>query len=348
MAANVRCRLHVAVCAAALLYLAGDLWTFEGPVKRWLTGFRPDSPRLIAKAKASGVVARVGFHPITRSQLDRAVRERLWLQGRDEAEVSAGERVVLRQRALEELIDELLLRIEANRRGTGVTATEPEIDEAYRRFAARFGEGELDIALRGQGMTPAELRQRLAARLEQEKTLELWLGDVGKIEEAEVRDWFAGHAAELAQPERLQARHVFLATLERKPDEAKRSLDQALMNLSAGKKDFAALASELSDDEATKAKGGELGWLVRDRLPADFAGAVFALPERSPALIRTSLGWHLVEVTGKQPAKPRTFEEAREEVVTALKAVKRREAVAAFRSALREREAGRIEVWREE
>lgn len=348
MAARVRFRLHAALCAVGLLYLAGDLWAFDGPVKRWLTGFRPDSPRSISKAKASGVVARVEFHPITRSQLDRAVRERLWLQGRDETDVSAGERVTLRRTVLDELIDELLLRIEANRRGIEVKATEPEIERAFQRFAARFGEGELDMALRGQRLDRAGLRQRLAARLEQEKTLELCVGNAGKIEEAEAREWFAGHAAELAQPERLQARHVFLATLERNPDEAKRSLDQALADLSAGKKEFAALASELSDDEATKAKGGELGWLVRDRLPADFADAVFALPERSPALVRTTLGWHLVEVTVKQSAKPRTFEEAREEVVTALETIKRREAISAFRSALRERKAGKIEVWLEE
>ena len=348
MAASVRFRLHAAVWAAGLLYLAGDLWTFEGPAKRWLTGFRPDSPRSIAKAKASGVVARVEFHPITRSQLDRAMRERLWLQGRDESKVPAGDRSALRRRVLDELIDELLLRIEANRRGMEVKATEPEIERAFQRFAARFGEGELDTALHGQGLDRAELRQRLAARLEQEKVLELCLGDTGKIEEAEAREWFAGHAAELAQPERLQARHVFLATLERNPDDAKRALDQALADLNAGKKDFAVLASEWSDDEATKAKGGELGWLVRDRLPADFADAVFALPEHSPALVRTTLGWHLVEVTAKQPAKPRTFEEAREEVVTALETVKRGKAVAAFRSALREREAGRIEVWLKE
>lgn len=348
MAPNVRFRLHAAVCIAGVLYLAGDLWAFDGPVKRWLTGFRPDSFRSIAKAKASGMVARVEFQPITRSQLDRAMQERLWLQGLDEGEVPPGQRAGLRRRVLDELIDELLLRIEANRRGIEVKATEGEIDQAFQRFAARFEEGELDTVLRSEGLDRAEWRQRLAARLEQEKTLELCVGDAGKIEEAEAREWFAGHAAELAQPERLQARHVFLATLERNPDDAKRSLDQALAELSSGKKDFAALALELSDDEATKAKGGELGWLVRDRLPADFADAVFALPERSPALVRTTLGWHLVEVTGKQSAKPRTFEEAREEVMTALKTVRRRKAVAAFRSALRQREAAKIEIWLEE
>jgi parvulin-like peptidyl-prolyl isomerase len=348
MAASVRFRLHAAVCAAGLLYLAGDLWAFDGPVKRWLTGFRPDSPQSITKAKASGIVARVEFHPITRSQLDRAVRERLWLQGLDESEASARERVALQRRTLDELIDDLLLRIEAHRRGIEVKASELEIDGAFQRFAARFEDGELDTALRSQGLDRAELRQRLAAWLEQEKTLELCVGDAWKIEETEAREWFTAHAAELGQPERLQARQVFLATLERNPDDAKRALDQALADLVAGKKDFAAMALELSDDEASKAKGGELGWLVRDRLPADFADAVFALPERSPALVRTTLGWHLVEVTAKQPAKPRTFEEAREEVVTALETVKRKDAIAAFRLALRERAAGRIEIWLEE
>jgi len=276
------------------------------------------------------------------------VGERLWLQGRDETDVPASERIALRRAALDELIDDLLLRIEADRRGIEVQATEPEIDRSFQRFAARFGEGELGTALRGQGLDRAELRQRLAARVEQEKLLELCAGDAGEIEEAEARDWFARHAAELVQPERLQARHVFVATLQRNAEDAKRSIDQAMLDLSTGKKDFAALASELSDDEATKAKGGELGWLVRDRLPADFADAVFALPERSPALVHSTLGWHLVEVTAKQPVKPRSFEEAREEVVAALKALKRREAIAAFRAALREREAGRIEVWLEE
>jgi parvulin-like peptidyl-prolyl isomerase len=349
MTANLRLGLHAAVCAAGLLYLAGDFWGFEGPVKHWLTGFRPDSPRSIAKAKASDVVARVRFHPITRSQLDRAVKERLWLRGLDATEVSASDLPAIRRAALDDLIDELLLRIEANERGVDAQVTEAEIDHAFQQFAARFAEGELDTALREQGLTRAEWRHRLAAKLEQEKALEQCIGETGSIDETEARDWFARHAGELEQPERLQARHVFLATLERKPDEAKRLLDRVLADFAAGKKDFAALALEWSDDEASKAKGGELGWLVRrDRLPADFAAAVFRLPERVPSLIRTSLGWHLVEVTAKQPAKARAFEDARGEIVASLVSQKRQKALAVFRAALRAREAERIEVWLEE
>jgi hypothetical protein len=54
-----------------------------------------------------------------------------------------------------------------------------------------------------------------------------------------------------------------------------------------------------------------------------------------------------VEVTGRRPQEPRTFEEAKPEVIAALEAVKRRQAAAGFRAALRRLEAGKIEVFRD-
>ncbi len=85
--------------------------------------------------------------------------------------------------------------------------------------------------------------------------------------------------------------------------------------------------------------------MSRARLHADFAAAVFPLALEPPALVRTRLGWHLVEVTGRKPAEPRTFEQAKPEILAALEAVKRRQAVTDFRPALRRFEASNIEVF---
>jgi parvulin-like peptidyl-prolyl isomerase len=63
--------------------------------------------------------------------------------------------------------------------------------------------------------------------------------------------------------------------------------------------------------------------------------------------VRTRLGWHLVEVTGRKPSGPRTFEEANPEVIAALEAVKRRQAAAGFRPALRRFEADKIQFFRD-
>jgi parvulin-like peptidyl-prolyl isomerase len=85
--------------------------------------------------------------------------------------------------------------------------------------------------------------------------------------------------------------------------------------------------------------------MTRERLPADFASAVLALPLNKPSLIRTRIGWHLVEVTGRKPSGPRSFEDAKLEVIAALEAVKRRQAAAGFRNALRRSEADKIEIY---
>ena len=74
--------LRLAVYGAVLLYLAGDLFVFHGPLSRRIARANPQSPEAIASAKERGVVARVFNLQITRGQVERAVRERLWLEGK--------------------------------------------------------------------------------------------------------------------------------------------------------------------------------------------------------------------------------------------------------------------------
>lgn len=85
--------------------------------------------------------------------------------------------------------------------------------------------------------------------------------------------------------------------------------------------------------------------MSRDRLPEEFAEPVFSLALNKPALVRTRLGWHLVEVTARKPVEPRSFEEAKPEVLAALVSVKRAEAITEYRAALRQFEAAKIDVY---
>jgi parvulin-like peptidyl-prolyl isomerase len=224
---------------------------------------------------------------------------------------------------------------------------EAEVDEALKRLAARFETRDaMQKELAAEGIdSEKELRLRIGARIQQQKYVESRIAPSIAVNDEEARAWHAAHATQLQRPERLQARHVFLATLERDAEEARATLQRALDELLAQRKDFATLATELSDDPRSKASGGDLGWLTCDRLPADFAAPLFALAVNRPTLLRTKIGWHLVEVTGRKPAEPRGFEECRAEVVAALQAVKRREATRAFRTALRSQEGRDIEVF---
>jgi parvulin-like peptidyl-prolyl isomerase len=328
--------LRLALCGGVLAYLAGDLLVLHGPLRR-----------MVERAYASNAVARVCHQLITCDQLERALHERLWLEGRVPEDLTLENLKIARDAVLHELIDQELLRAKTREIEPQLHVTDDEINERLKRMLGRFvSKGEMEQAMKSQGIpSERELRERLASRIRQERYVEMKIGPLARVTDEEARAWFMENQARLATPERLEARHVFIATLERPQENAKALLDAALADLTADEKDFATLARELSEDHANKEKGGALGWMTRDRLPADFAEAVFSLPLGKPSLVRTRIGWHLVEVTGRKPSEPRKFEEAKPEVMAALEAVKRHQAADAFRKALRESEAENIEIF---
>lgn len=339
--------VRLVIYSVALLWIAGDLFVFHGPLRRKVDGMRPGSAASIERDRSRGVVARVYGEPILVSQVERAARERLWLRGRDLAGLRPEQRKTERMAALNELIDHQLLRVKVKHHGAELPVSEEEIDEALKDLAGRYPskDGMMeDLAAEGID-SEKELRFRLAARIQQGKWIESRIAEGIAVSEEEAREWFAGHAGELAVPERVRVRHVFLSTLDREPDAAEASLEAALVRLRSGDEDFAGLAARLSEDERSKSDGGELGWMTRERLPEDFGEAVFGMPVGEPRLVRSRIGWHLAEVRERRAAEPRTFEDARSEVVAALEAVKRRELVRRWRDALRAQAGDNVRVF---
>ena len=332
--------LLLAICGALVACLAGDFFIFKGPIYRTLAGEAPSKPEIFA---------RVTGHPITRSQLDRAVSEQLWLEGKSLDSVTPENLKAARKTALDELIDHELLRLQVKELDPPLAVSEEEINERLRRLVGRFeSKGALETAMKSQGIpNERDLRDRIAARIRQEKLIAQRIGVPIKVTDGEAREWFGKNQQAIALPERVEARHIFIPTLDHPPEEAKQKLDAALVELTEKKRDFATLAKELSEDPATKDRGGALGWMTRDRLPADFAAPVFSLETNQPTLVRTTLGWHLVEVTARKPAAPRDFEQAKPEILAALEAIKRRQAIADFRKSLRRAEAAKIEIFQD-
>src|SRR4029453_2679489 len=93
--------------------------------------------------------------------------------------------------------------------------------------------------------------------------------------EAEARRYYDEHRSALDEPSRLRASHLFLAAPEGYPVEviaAKRSLIEELSKRLAEGESFPALVAEFSEDDATKKRGGDLGYFASERmLPVFFA-----------------------------------------------------------------------------
>ncbi len=342
--------LRFAAYFLAVGYLACDLYVFNGPLNRRIRASHPDSPESIAEAKANGVVARVFNHHITRSQLDYAIHERLWLEGKNANDLSPAEKKLVSYAALGDLIDNQLLRVKTKVNTLELPVSDPEIDERLKRFAGRFEtKADLQAAMKSMGITDeTALRHRIAARIQQEKYIAMRVDPLVKVSEEEIADFYEANKQSLQFPERIRAKHIFIATLNKPSDEVKAILEKALAELNSGKKDFAALAKELSENYANKENGGELGWMSKARLPVDFGEAAFAVGNDKPALVRTKLGWHILQITDRKPAEPRSQEEAKAEITAALTAAKRHQAVNDFRTALRQFEEEKIDIFHDQ
>ncbi len=94
----------------------------------------------------------------------------------------------------------------------------------------------------------------------------------------------------------VRARHILLET----PEDA----EAALARLKAGE-DFAKLAEELSTDESTKANGGDLGWFPMGQMDADFEKVAFNTPVGEISdICQTAYGYHIIKVEERDENRP--------------------------------------------
>ena len=329
---------RLAILVSLVAYLAADLFLFKGPIYRGIK---------LSRTNRSDAIARVGSHFITRSQVERAMHENLWLEGKSIDSLSAAEKTKAREAALEELIDHALLREKIAGDTKSIHISDNEINSRLRAMLSRFTtKGEMESSMRGQGIAnESELRARVVARIQQEKWIEAQIAPMIRVSDDEARAWFDQNAASMAMSERVEVRHIFMAAMDQPQSEIDAKLGAALNDLKSQRKDFATLTRELSDDPASKDRGGSLGWMSKARLPADFAAAVFSLPIGQATIIRSSLGSHLVEVTAHKPAEAANFDEMKPEVIAAIEAVKRREAVTELRTKIRESATKNIHIF---
>jgi parvulin-like peptidyl-prolyl isomerase len=338
------CRKLIArlvICGVVLIYLATDLFVFKGPIYRGIE---------LARTNRSDAIARVADHFITRSQLERTTHENLWLEGKSFDSLNAAEKTKAHEAALEELIDQALLRDKIAGDTKSIHISDDEINARLRAMLSRFTtKGEMESSMKGQGIAnESELRAMVAARIQQEKWIEAQIAPMIRVSDEEARAWFDQNTASMAMSERIEVRHIFMAAMDHTQAEIDAKLGAALDDLKSQRKDFTTLARELSDDPASKDRGGSLGWMSKARLPADFAAAVFSMPIGQATIIRSSLGSHLVEVTARKPAEAANFEQMKPEVIAALEAIKRRQALAELRRKIRESATKDIRVFHSE
>lgn len=185
-------------------------------------------------------------------------------------------------------------------------------------------------ALTANTLSLRSLRLGITANLRAEKWSERQLIGAAKVTDAECAEYFSTHQKLYFLPARFRASHLFLAAPPETPPEIvdlkNRTIDSLSVLISHGE-NFSDLVATASEDEATKARGGDLGFFSQKRMPLDFLSVVtqMRIGEISPPF-RTRLGFHIVQLIDFKPARQMFFGEAESEVRLKLENEKRRTA----------------------
>jgi len=125
-------------------------------------------------------------------------------------------------------------------------------------------------ALRASGISEGALKRMLLSSLHGEQWLENQIRVRSSVSREEARQYSTTHRAKFVEPLRLRARPIFLAAPESSAPElieSKRRAGQGLVARLRRGEDFVQLTAEISEDEATKNRGGDLGFLAADWIP---------------------------------------------------------------------------------
>jgi peptidyl-prolyl cis-trans isomerase D len=133
-----------------------------------------------------------------------------------------------------------------------------------------------------------------------------------------VKKYYEENPARFDVKKRVRVRHVLARVGPAGEDAAKRRIEDAAARVKKGE-DFAAVVAAVSDDENTKARGGELGFVTEGLFDEAFATAALALePGQVSEPVRSASGWHLVKAEEVVPAKKVSLDEARPEIAREL------------------------------
>jgi parvulin-like peptidyl-prolyl isomerase len=310
----------VLAVVALLLGILGGGWVVRYPAVHRLAG------RTFHRGE---LIALVGQRGVYEADLDALAQQKQYCSGQTGEPANSDAKSALR----DDLIAKEALRMVAHKFH--------DVDVAVEVAALKdqFGdEHQFRAALQRSGVSQWRLRQLMAEATGGERWIENQIASRLTVSDAALQQYFQQHETEFTQPLRIRARHIFLAAPEGSATDLTEAKDRQMLDIAAqlGQGgDFAQIAATLSEDEASKNNGGDLGFFASDRVPPEFFNAAAELqPNGPPRFLHSHLGFHALQVLDIHPARPLTLTEAGPEIRAQLSEEKRHGAVAALKSEL--------------
>jgi parvulin-like peptidyl-prolyl isomerase len=143
------------------------------------------------------------------------------------------------------------------------------------------------------------------------------------VTDAEAKAYYTAHTGDFVQ---IKASHILVKS---------KQLADSLYNRIKDGEDFADIAKKYSEDDTTKAKGGDLGEFGRGTMVQEFEDAAFALDDGEVSRpVKSIYGWHIIKVLSR---KKYNFDDSRDKIVQMIKEKKQQQAFDSVISALKKK-----------
>jgi peptidyl-prolyl cis-trans isomerase D len=135
----------------------------------------------------------------------------------------------------------------------------------------------------------------------------------------EIESYYNSNIQQFQAPEQVRASHILLKTDGKDEAAVKKQAEDILKQAKAPGADFAALAKKYSEDDGSKANGGDLDYFSKGRMVPEFEQAAFSMqPGQISDLVKSQFGFHIIKVVDKKAASTRTLDEVRTQIQTTL------------------------------
>ncbi|MEZ4368048.1 MAG: peptidylprolyl isomerase [Kofleriaceae bacterium] len=188
----------------------------------------------------------------------------------------------LTRQALDEMVNDELMVQAAEAARIEVEAS--EIDAALEeiRTSNNLDQAGLAAALAEQGFTIPGYKVDLRRQLLRLRAVNQLVTPKVNVSEDQVRARYDELSRRTESVSAVRLAQILIALPEQPTEQqladARARAAEAIARVQRGE-DFAAVAAEISDDESTRAGGGELGWFERGALPAAWEQIAFAMEQ---------------------------------------------------------------------
>ncbi len=288
------------------------------------------------------IVARVNGETITKAEFEKAVQT---VEAQNGATVPPDQRDRVYRGVLDQLVNFKLLIQESKARN--LTIADAELNARMAQVQGQFpSEDAFKQALAEQKMTLEQIRNDARSELLVTKMLQAEVDPKVAVTATQIQEFYAKNPDRFKQGERVRASHI----LFRLPEQADAAAKAAVRTKAAGVlkdaragKDFAALATQHSEDTGSAPSGGDLNYFQRGQMVAPFDTAVFAMKVGDVSeLVETQFGFHIIKLVDKQAERTVPLDEIRPQVQQFLENQTRQEQTEAFVKALAAK--GKVEI----